>query len=130
MYTALWEIRDIEVLLLIEARRGYLGLLSVAGIARRISATLVLMVGVMLGGARIIRDSSVFTDLLLLWLCVERSLFECPETEREQQLELGVTDVVMTGYPISIGSCWDEELWCVSLSPFLLFEFVNQSFHL
>jgi len=71
----------VEVLLSIRTRRVYLGL-SVDGIARCIPAPLVLMVSVNFGSAIIIRDSLVFTDLMLLRLCVERSL-ECLEAERE-----------------------------------------------
>jgi len=70
----------------IRARRVCLSLLSVAGTVRIISALLLLTVSVDVGGVRIMRDSSVFTDLLLLWICVERPL-ECLEAEREWRLE-------------------------------------------
>ena len=40
-------------------------------------------VGSELEGARIIPDSSVFNNLLLEWLCVERPLLECLELDQE-----------------------------------------------
>lgn len=72
-----------EVPLSIRVRRVCIGLIFVAGMLRNISAPFVLIVGGVAVGARIIRDSSVFMDLLLLWLFDEHPL-ECLEVERGQ----------------------------------------------
>ena len=58
---------DEDVPLSIRARRCCLGLIFVTRMVRSISAPFVVVV-LDAVGARIMRDSSEFTDLLLLWL--------------------------------------------------------------
>jgi len=73
LYTVSWEMRDVNVPLSIRARRVCLDLLFVAGMVRSISAPFI-VVFLDAVGARIMRDSSELTDLLLLRLPADRPL--------------------------------------------------------
>ena len=65
LYTTSWEMRNAEVSLSMRVSRVFLGLFSVARMANSILAPLLLMVDSELEVARIILESSVFTDLML-----------------------------------------------------------------
>jgi len=112
LYTTSREVRDAEVTPSIRARRVYLDLLFIAGMERSISAPFV--VGDNAVGARIIRDSSVFINLMLLQLFHKR-LLEYREAERERWLEqlMWVCSWCLFLYDES----WDEELRCVATVP-------------
>jgi len=71
LYNVLWEMRHADVPLSIRARRVCLGLLFVAGMMRSISAPFI-VVFLDAVGARIMRDSSELTGLLLLRLPADR----------------------------------------------------------